>query len=125
MIIKIIIPKIDTMDTIKETKLIREKFKNSTDQELLINIKISKVLRFLFSKNFNRSFQFVFMTLINLYFFCKTGNEVRLFRNMIISLFYVFFVSIYVNTDDLEAIVKCTIETLRKMRIELKEKQTT
>jgi hypothetical protein len=44
---------------------------------------------------------------------------------MIISLFYVFFVSIYVNTDDLEAIVKCTIETLRKMRIELKEKQTT
>lgn len=125
MIIRIISQKIDTMDIIKETKLIREQFKNSTDKELLINIRISKVLRFLFSRNFNRGFLFVFMMLINLYFFSKTGNELRLLINMIFSLFFVFFISNYVNTDDSEVIEKCTIETLKRMRIELKEKQTT
>ena len=125
MLIKIIIPKIDTMDTTEETKLIREQFKNSTDKELLTNLRVSKVLRFLFSRNFNRGFLFVFMILISLYFFCKTENEVRLLISMISSLFYVFFISNYVNTDNIEAIEKCTIETLRKMRIELKEKQTT
>ena len=116
--------KIDIMDISKETKAIREQFKNDTDEELLISIRISKVLSFLFSRNFFRGFLFIFMMLINLYFFNKTDNSLRLLINTIAGVFLSFFITKYINTDENAAIEKHTVEILRKMRQELKEKQT-
>ncbi len=121
---KIISLKIKTMDTSKEKKAIREQFKNDTDEELLINIRISKVLSFLFSRNFYRGFLFILTMLINLYYFSKTQNEVRLLINTIISLFFVFLITEFLNSDKEAEIEKCTVRTLRKMRQELKQKQT-
>jgi hypothetical protein len=112
------------MDTSKEKKAIREQFKNDTDEELLINIRISKVLSFLFSRNFYRGFLFILTMLINLYYFSKTQNEVRLLINTIISLFFVFLITEFLNSDKEAEIEKCTVRTLRKMRQELKQKQT-
>ena len=123
MIIKIISLKIKTMDTSKETKAIQEQFNNATDEELLINIRISKVLSFLFSRNFYRGFLFIFSMLINLYYFSKTENEVRLLLNTIISIFLAFFITEFINSDKEAETEKITFETLRKMRNELKIKQ--
>ena len=111
------------MDSSKETKVIQSQFKNATDKELLISIRISKVLGILFSRNFFRGFIFVVMMLINLYFFSKTENELRLLMNTIISVFFVLFITEFLNTDENAAIEKCTVETLRTMRKELKNKQ--
>jgi hypothetical protein len=111
------------MDTSKETKAIREQFKNDTDEQLLISIKFSKFLCLLFSRNFNRGFQFIFMMLINLYYFSKTENEVRLLLNTIISIFFVLLITEFFNSDKEAEIEKFTLETLRKMRAEIKEKQ--
>lgn len=110
------------MDTSKETKAIREQFKNHTDEELLISIRVSKVLSFLFSRNFFRGFLFIFMMLVNIYYFSKTENEVRLLLNTFISIFLAFFITEFLNTDENAAIEKCTVNTLRKMREELKVK---
>jgi magnesium-transporting ATPase (P-type) len=115
--------KIDIMDTSKETKAIREQFINATDEELLTNIRMSKILCFLFSRNFFRGFLFIFMMLINLFYFSKTENEVRLLLNTLISIFLAFLITEFLNTDENAAIEKCTVETLRKMREELKSKQ--
>ena len=117
--------KIDIMDISKETKAIREQFINATDEELLTNIRMSKILCFLFSRNFFRGFLFIFMMLINLYFFNKTDNAVRLLINTIASVFLTFFITEYINTDENATIEKHTVEILRKMREELKEKKTT
>lgn len=111
------------MDTYKETKAIQEQFNNVTDEELLINIRMSQVLSFLFSRNFFRGFLFIFMMLINLYCFIKTENEVRLLINTIISIFFVLLITEFLNSDKEAEIEKNTIETLRKMREELIEKQ--
>lgn len=102
---------------------IQQEFKDATDSELLVNIRVSKVLSFLFSRNFFRVFLFIFMMLINLYFFSKTGNERWLLINTIAGVFLSFFISEYINTDENAAIEKYTVEILRKMREELKEKQ--
>lgn len=115
--------KINVMDTYKETKAIQEQFNNVTDEELLINIRMSKVLSFLFSRNFFRGFLFIFMMLINLYYFNKTENEVRLLINTIISICFVLLITEFLNSDKEAEIEKYTIETLRKMREQLKEKQ--
>jgi magnesium-transporting ATPase (P-type) len=111
------------MDTYKVTKAIQKQFNNATDEELLINIRISKVLSFLFSRNFFRGFLFIFMTLINIHYFNKTENEVRLLVNTIVSIFFVLLITEFVNSDKEAEIEKCTVETLRKIREELKEKQ--
>lgn len=111
------------MNPSKEIKAIREQFNNASDEELLINIRISKILSFLFSRNFFRGFLFIFMMLINLYFFNKTDNALRLLINTIAGVFLSFFITEYINTDENAAIEKHTFETLRKMREELKEKQ--
>jgi diacylglycerol kinase len=111
------------MDTSNETNAIQERFKNATDKELLMNIRMSKVLGVLFSRYFFRGFIFVVMMLINLYFFSKTENELRLLMNTIISVFFVLFITEFLNTDENAAIEKCTVETLRTMRKELKNKQ--
>ena len=124
MIIKIISLKIDIMDTYKEKKAIQERLHNATDDELLVNIRVAKILSFLFSRNFFRGFLFIFMMLINLYFFNKTDNTVRLLINTIAGVFLTFFITEYINTDENAAIEKYTVEILRKMRKELKEKQT-
>ena len=108
------------MDTSKETKAIQEQFNNATDEELLINIRISKVLGFLFSRNFYRGFLFIFMMLINFHYFSETENEVRLMLNTIISIFFVFFITEFLNSDKEAETEKITIETLRKIRNELK-----
>ena len=125
MTIIMITLKIDIMDISKETKAIREQFINATDEELLTNIRMSKILCFLFSRNFFRGFLFIFMMLINLYFFNKTDNAVRLLINTIASVFLTFFITEYINTDENATIEKHTVEILRKMREELKEKKTT
>jgi len=124
LIIKIITLKINIMDISGETKAIREQFKNDTDEELLISIRISKVVSFLFSRNFFNCFLFIFIMLINLYFFNKTNNAVRLVINTIAGIFLTFFITEYINTDKNAAIEKHTVDTLRKMRQELKQKQT-
>jgi magnesium-transporting ATPase (P-type) len=111
------------MNPSKEIKEIREQFNNVTDEELLINIRISKVLSFLFSRNFYRGFLFIFMLLINLYYFSKTEIEVRLLINTIISIFFVLLITEFLNSDKESEIEKYTVEILRKMREELKEKQ--
>jgi magnesium-transporting ATPase (P-type) len=111
------------MDTSKETKAIKDQFNNASDEELLINIRISKVLSFLFSRNFYRGFLFIFSMLINLYYFSKTENEVRLLLNTIISIFLAFFITEFINSDKEAETEKKTFETLRKMRNELKIKQ--
>ena len=111
------------MDTSKETKAIREQFINATDEELLTNIRMSKILSFLFSRNFFRGFLFIIMMLINLFYFSKTENEVRLLLNTLISFFLAFLISEFLNTDENAAIEKCTVDTLRKIREELKSKQ--
>lgn len=103
----------------KETRAIQEQFKNANDKELLINIRLSKVLSFLFSRNFYRGFMFFFMMLINLYYFSKTENEVRLLINTIISIFFILFITEFLNSDVEAKTEKCTVETLRKMRKEL------
>lgn len=112
------------MDISKETKAIREQFKNDTDEELLISIRISKVLSFLFSRNFYRGFFFILTMLINLYYFSKTQNEVRLLLNTIICIFLVLLITEFLNSDKEAEIEKCTVRTLREMRKELKEKHT-
>jgi magnesium-transporting ATPase (P-type) len=111
------------MNPSKEIKAIREQFQNASYEELLINIRISKVLSFLFSRNFFRGFLFIFMMLINLYYFSKTQNEVRLLINTIISIFFVLLITEFLNSDKEAEIEKYTVELLRKMREELKEKQ--
>ena len=111
------------MNPSKEIKAIREQFNNASDEELLINIRISKILSFLFSRNFFRGFLFFLIMLINLYFFNKTDNELRLLINTIISIFFVLLITEFINSDREAEIEKCTFETLRKMREELKEKQ--
>ena len=111
------------MNPSKEIKAIREQFNNASDEELLINIRISKILSFLFSRNFFRGFLFIFMMLINLYYFSKTQNEVRLLINTIISIFFVLLITEFLNSDKEAEIEKYTVELLRKMREELKEKQ--
>lgn len=88
--------KIDVKDSSEETKSIREQFKNDTDKELLISIRISKVLSFLFSRNFFKGFLFIFIMLINLYFFNKTNNSVRLLINTIAGIFLTFFITEYI-----------------------------
>lgn len=123
MIIVMFTLEIDIMDISKETKAIREQFKNDSDEQLLINIRISKVLSFLFSRNFFRGLLFIFMMLINLYFFNKTDNAVRLLINTIAGVFSTFFITEYINTDENATIEKYTVEILRKMREELKQKQ--
>ena len=110
------------MDTSKETKAIQDQFNNATDEELLINIRISKVLSFLFSRNFYRGFLFIFTTAINLYYFSKSENEVRLLLNTIICIFFILFITEFLNSDKEAEIEKHTLETLRKIRKEIKQK---
>ena len=111
------------MDTSKETKAIREQFINATDEELLTNIRMSKILSSLFSRNFFRGFLFIFMMLINIYYFSKTESEFRLLINTIISIFFALLITEFLNSDKEAEIEKYTVEILRKMREELKEKQ--
>ena len=111
------------MNPSKEIKAIREQFNNASDEELLINIRISKILSFLFSRNFFRGYLFIFMMLINIYYFSKTENEFRLLINTIISIFFVLLITEFLNSDKEAEIEKYTVEILRKMREELKEKQ--
>lgn len=111
------------MNPSKEIKAIREQFNNASDEELLINIRISKILSFLFSRNFFRGFLFIFMMLINIFYFSKTENEFRLLINTIISIFFVLLITEFLNSDKEAEIEKSTVEILRKMREELKEKQ--
>ena len=81
------------MDTSKEKKAIHERLKNAADEELLVNIRVAKILSILFSRNFFRCFLFIFMMLINLYFFSKTDNEVRLLINTVDGVFLSFFIT--------------------------------
>lgn len=111
--------KIDFMDTSKRKKAIQEQFKNATDEELLINIRISKFLSFLFSKNFYRLWLVCFSMMLNFNFFSKTDNEVRFIMNTIISVLFSFFITEFLNTDENASIEKRTADTLRKMRQEL------
>lgn len=111
------------MNPSKEIKAIREQFNNASDEELLINIRISKILSFLFSRNFFRGYLFIFMMLINIYYFSKTENEFRLLINTIISIFFVLLITKFLNSDKEAEIEKYTVEILRKIREELKEKQ--
>lgn len=111
------------MNHSKEIKAIREQFNNASDEELLINIRISKILSFLFSRNFFRGFLFIFMMLININYFSKTEDEFRLLINTIISIFFVLLITEFLNSDKEAEIEKCTVRTLSEMREELKEKQ--
>ena len=62
------------------------------------------------------------MMLINLFYFSKTENELRLLLSALISFFLAFLITEFLNTDENAAIEKCTVNTLRKMREELKAK---
>ncbi|RAR73762.1 hypothetical protein [Flavobacterium aciduliphilum] len=111
------------MNAFEEKEVIKSKFKDASDEELLTNIRISKLFYILFSRNFYRILVFSFSMLINLYFYHKIGNEIRLINNSVIALVISIFITNYLNSDKEAETEKQTIKILRKMREELKEKR--
>lgn len=108
------------MKTSTKNKNIQEEFKFATNDELLNNIIISKILYILFSRNFYRMLVFGFSMVLNFYFYNKTGNEVRFFINSAIALIFSIFITNYLNSDKNAESEKHTIKILRKMREERK-----
>ncbi|GAA4074671.1 hypothetical protein GCM10022389_20310 [Flavobacterium cheonanense] len=108
----------------EENEEVRLQYKNANDSELLTNIRISKTLYFLFSRNFYRILVFGFSMGINFYYYYKSGNGMRLINNSFIAFVLSMVITNYLNSDEDAATEKQTINTLRKMRQELKEKQT-